>query len=43
MQALPMYIEKLDWSNLYKTLEVYSLLTELMEAKNFPVEVSIHC
>ena len=34
-----MYIEKLEWGNLSKTLEVYSLLTELMEAKHFPVEV----
>lgn len=40
-QALPTYIEKLEWGNLSKTLEVYSLLTELMEAKHFPVEVHI--
>jgi hypothetical protein len=39
--ALPTYIEKLEWGNLSKTLEVYSLLTELMEAKHFPVETAL--
>ena len=43
LQALPTYIEKLEWGNLSKTLEVYSLLTELMKAKNFPVEVWPSC
>ena len=39
-QAVPAYIEKVDWGNLSESLEVYSLLDQIAEAReSFPVEV----
>jgi len=38
---VPAYIQKVNWGNLAESLEVYSLLDQLAEAKlDFPVEVS---
>lgn len=40
-QAVPAYIQKVNWGSLLETLEVYSLLEEIHDTKdNFPVEVS---
>ena len=39
-QAVPAYIRKVNWGNLYESLEVYSLLDQLASARQaFPVEV----
>ena len=43
LQAVPAYIEKVNWGSLAESLEVYSLLDQIAEARQeFPVEVSSH-
>lgn len=40
-QAVPAYIQKVNWGSLLETLEVYSLLEEIHDTKDtFPIEVS---
>ena len=40
LQAVPAYIEKVNWGNLAESLEVYSLLDQIAEARQeFPTEV----
>ena len=42
LQAVPAYIQKVNWGSLIETLEVYSLLEEISDTKDsFPVEVSL--
>ena len=42
IQAVPAYIQKVNWGSLLETLEVYSLLEEIADSRDtFPVEVSI--
>lgn len=41
LQAVPAYIEKANWGNLAESLEVYSLLDQIADARQeFPTEVS---
>ena len=41
LQAVPAYIEKVNWGSLAESLEVYSLLDQIADARqDFPVEVS---
>lgn len=40
-QAVPAYIEKVNWGSLAESLEVYSLLDQIRDVcQEFPVEVS---
>lgn len=41
LQAVPAYIEKVNWGSLAESLEVYSLLDQIADARQeFPMEVS---
>ena len=41
-QAVPAYIEKVHWGSMYESLEVYSLLDQIADARqSFPVEVDL--
>ena len=41
IQAVPAYIQKVNWGSLLETLEVYSLLEEIHDTKDkFPAEVN---